>query len=129
MSAEPHAWNPLDDRPALTCIVLQRCDVAHVHPIGVLDIATVPMLERQLQEVRGAGFRRLIVDLGGLTFMDSTGLELALEWDAAARQDGFEISFVPGEPAVQRVFEITGTSRQLRSVRPDSAGARRAPSP
>ena len=114
MSAEPHAWNPLgDDRPALTRIVLQRCDAAHVHPIGALDIATVPMLERQLRDVREAGFRRLIVDLRGLSFMDSTGLRLALKWDAAARQDGFEISFVPGEPAVQRVFEITGTSGQL----------------
>ena len=118
MAAEPHAWNPLsDDRPALTCVVLQRCDAAHVHPIGVLDIATVPVLERQLQEVREAGFRRLIVDLGGLSFMDSTGLKLALKWHAAARQHGFEISFVPGEPAVQRVFEITGTSGQLPFIR------------
>jgi anti-anti-sigma regulatory factor len=49
--------------------------------------------------------------------MDSTGLRLALEWHAAAREDGFEISFVPGEPAVQRVFEITGTSGLLRFVR------------
>jgi anti-sigma B factor antagonist len=117
MSAEPRAATLDDDRPSLTCIVLQRCDAAHVHLIGVLDIATVPVLARQLQEVREAGFRRLIVDLGGLSFMDSAGLRLALAWDAAARQDGFDVSFVPGEPAVQRVFEITGTSGLLRFVR------------
>jgi anti-sigma B factor antagonist len=117
MSAERRAATLDDDRPSLTCIILQRCDAAHVHLIGVLDIATVPVLERQLQEVREAGFRRLIVDLGGLSFMDSAGLRLALAWDAAARQDGFDVSFVPGEPAVQRVFEITGTSGLLRFVR------------
>jgi anti-anti-sigma factor len=58
-----------------------------------------------------------MMHLGGLSFMDSTGLRLALEWHAAARQDGFEISFVPGEPAVRRVFEITGTSGRLRLIR------------
>ena len=115
MPAEPHA-KTLDDVPSLRCIVLQRCDAAHVHPIGVLDIATVPLLERQLQDVREAGFRRLIVHLGGLSFMDSTGLRLALEWDATARQGGFEISFVPGVPTVQRVFEITGTSSRLQFI-------------
>ena len=118
MSAEPHARNPLDYGPsALRCVVLQRCDTAHVHLSGVLDIATVTVLERQLRETREAGFRRLIVDLGGLSFMDSSGLRLALEWDAAARRDGFEISFVPGGAAVQRVFEITGTSGRLRFMR------------
>ena len=45
--------------------------------------------------------------------MDSTGLKLALKWDAAARQDGFQISFIPGPPVVQRVFEITCTSGRL----------------
>jgi hypothetical protein len=42
--------------------------------------------------------------------MDSTGLRLALRWDAAARADGFEIGFLPGSPAIQRVFEVTGTT-------------------
>jgi len=117
MSAEPHARNPDDDRPSLTCIVLQRGDAVRVYPIGVLDTATVPVLERQLQEVREAGFRRLIVDLGGLSFMDSTGLRFALKWAEAAGHHGFEISFVPGGPAVQRVFEVTGTSGQLPFIR------------
>ena len=99
MSAEPHATNPLDDdRPSLTCIVLQRRDAVRVHPIGVLDTATVPVLERQLQEVREAGFRRLIVDLGGLSFMDSTGLRLALRWAAAAGGTDSRSAFVPGGP-------------------------------
>jgi hypothetical protein len=35
--------------------------------------------------------------------MDSTGLRFALKWTEAAGQGGFEISFVPGGPAVQRV--------------------------
>jgi anti-anti-sigma factor len=70
-------------------------------------------LEQQLEELRDAGFRRLIVDLGGLWFMDSTGLQLALKWHGAARRDGFEIGFAPGPPAVQRVFKLTGMTEQV----------------
>jgi anti-sigma B factor antagonist len=81
-----------------------------------LDLGTVPVLEQQLRALREAGFRRLIVDLSGLWFMDSTGLKLALEWHAAAQQDGFEIGFAPGPPAVQRVFELTGMSEYVPFV-------------
>jgi anti-sigma B factor antagonist len=80
---------------------------------GSLDMATAPVLEAQLAQLREAGFRRLIVDLRGLEFMDSSGLRLLLTWDAEARQDGFAIEFVKGPPAVQRVFDITGTASRV----------------
>ena len=72
-------------------------------------MATAPILAAQLMELRESGFRRLVIDLGRLDFIDSTGLRLLLAQDAAARQDGFSIAMVPGKPAVQRVFELTKT--------------------
>jgi anti-sigma B factor antagonist len=124
MSAEPQPdsshWR-LEDEASLTCEVVPERDAVRVRPIGSLDLATVPVLEQQLNELREAGFRRLIVDLGGLRFMDSTGLRLALKWHHAAQRDGFEIEFVPGPPAVQRVFELTGTSEHVPFIRPDDA--------
>jgi anti-anti-sigma factor len=116
--AEPHPGTTLDaDEFSFRCDVVPEHDAVRVRPIGGLDIATVPVLERQLQELREAGFRGLIVDLGGLSFMDSTGLWFALRWDAAARRDGFELRFVPGQPVVQRVLEITGTNERLPFMR------------
>ncbi len=120
MFSESTHPKPADDA-SMTCIVLQSCDAAHVRPIGSLDMATAPMIERQLNELIEAGFRRLVVDLGGLSFMDSTGLRLALKWEAAARQDGFEIAFVPGPPAVQRVFEVAGMSDHVPFIMPRAA--------
>jgi anti-anti-sigma factor len=64
------------DEFSFRCDVVPERDAVRVRPIGSLDIATVPVLEQQLQEFRQAGVRRLIVDLGGLSFMDSTGLRL-----------------------------------------------------
>ena len=104
-------WRP-DDEP-FECEVVPEREAVRVRPIGSLDRATAPVLEQQLEELRDAGFRRLIVDLGGLSFMDSTGLRLALRWQAVARHDGFEIGFAPGPPAVQRVFELTGVTDRV----------------
>ena len=39
-----------------TCEVLPEQDAVRVRPIGSLDIATVPVLEQQLQVLREAGF-------------------------------------------------------------------------
>jgi anti-sigma B factor antagonist len=76
---------------------------------GAVDIDTVPELEAQLTELREAGFRRIILDLGRLGFMDSSGLRLILRWHAAALSGGYSLAVVPGPPAVQRVFELTDT--------------------
>jgi anti-sigma B factor antagonist len=102
---------------SLTCEIVHERDAVRLRPMGNLDVATGPVVERQLRKLVEAGFQRLIVDLGGLSFMDSTGLRLALKWDADARQDGFEIAFVPGPPAVQRVFELTGMSDRVTFIR------------
>ena len=100
-----------------------RCDVsredgggARLRLAGALDLATVPVLESELRTLREAGVRRLILDLSALSFLDSTGLRLIIERDDDARRDGFSLSLVPGPPAVQRVFELTGTAARLPFV-------------
>jgi anti-anti-sigma factor len=60
--------------------------------------------------------RRLVLDLQGLQFIDSTGLHLILRYDAEARHDGFSFELVAGDRAVQRVFEVSGVAAQLPFV-------------
>ena len=93
-------------------IVPER-DCVRVRPAGELDVSTVPDLRDELVELRRAGFKRLILDLSKLEYIDSTGLRLVLHLDAEARQDGFELRLVPGGAAVQRVFELTDTADRL----------------
>jgi anti-sigma B factor antagonist len=109
MSAKlhPRQFEPADE--LLRCEVVPERGGVRICPLGALDMATAPVLEHELAELRAAGFRRLIIDLRGLRFMDSTGLRLVLRWHAAAQSDGFEVGVVPGAPAIQRVFELTGT--------------------
>ena len=91
---------------------------ARIQTLGELDLATVPILEAELAGLRDAGFRHLILDLGGLDFIDSTGLRCILGHDAEARQDGYSIALIPGPPAVQRVFQVTETEARLPFIRP-----------
>jgi len=88
-------------------------DVIHVVPTGELDLATVGQVEERLREFRDADFRCFVLDLRKLTFIDATGLKLAVQWDAYAKRDGIEFALITGPPAIQRVFEITGLLHQL----------------
>jgi anti-anti-sigma factor len=58
----------------------------------------------------------LVLDLSGLTFLDSSGLRMVVRLDAGAREGAFELSIVPGPPNVQQVFEIVGLSGVLPFV-------------
>jgi anti-sigma B factor antagonist len=108
---------PPDPGPFEVELVPER-DGVRIVPAGALDMATVPILEAPLRQLRDSGVRRLLVDLRRLTFIDSTGLRLVLAYDADSRQDGFAFALIPGSPKVQRVFEITGTLDALPFVDP-----------
>ena len=104
---------PPPDAESFRCDVSREGATATVQALGALDLATVPVLDNQLAALRDAGFRRLILDLRGLNFIDSTGLRCILKYDAEARQDGFSIGLIQGPPAVQRIFVLTGTPGHL----------------
>jgi anti-sigma B factor antagonist len=81
---------------------------------GELDLAGARQLEARLDEIERENPARLVVDLGSLAFIDSTGLRLLLQADARARERGCELLLRRGEPSVQRVFEVTGALDVLR---------------
>lgn len=74
---------------------------------GELDLASVPALERQLQGLDGTSPGRLLIDLSGLDFMDSTGLALMIRAEQAARAHGHPLALRRGPAQIQRLFELT----------------------
>ncbi len=95
------------------CEVTPEGDHVVVAPRGELDMATVGAVERELRSLRRSGVDHLILDLSGLTFMDSSGLHLVSQWAIEASKDGFEFELEPGPPVVMRVFELTSMTDQL----------------
>jgi anti-sigma B factor antagonist len=89
-----------------------------VRPVGELDLDTAHDVEQQLAGMRADGCERLVLDLRGLRFMDSTGLRLVIRWDTAAKEDGFQFAIVPGVDVVDRVFRLTGMNEHLTVAEP-----------
>jgi anti-sigma B factor antagonist len=102
-------------------------DIVHVCPAGEIDLDTVSQVRDRMDELRAAGFKRLILDLRAVTFLDSTGIRLVLETDASARADGFEFGLIEGPAKVQRAFEITGLPSALPLIDPCQDGGGRRP--
>jgi anti-anti-sigma factor len=85
-----------------------------VAPSGELDLATVNRLRDELVRQANTSAPVLVLDLRGLTFMDSSGVALVVEQQRRAETDGIDFRVVPGSPRVQRLFEMTGLGRHLR---------------
>jgi len=117
----------MHDRPPLPepfrSAVVRADGAIRVELTGELDLATSPALDRILQDMAAStAGGRVVVDLRGLTFMDSTGLRVLMRWDGSAREAGVEPVFVAGPPAVQRVFETTRLIDRLTFVDPPAEG-------
>lgn len=88
---------------------------AQTHTIGLvgeLDLATIDGVHRELARVEATDASAIIIDLSGLTFIDSSGVQLLyLAHTRHAGNDRF--SLLRGPAAVQRVFELSGLQQLL----------------
>ena len=78
---------------------------------GDIDIAGGPSLEAAL--VQRATDTHLVVDVGGVSFMDSSGLRNLLAASRRAKQQGSDVVLRNVGPVVWRLLEITGTMGQF----------------
>ncbi|MEA2157106.1 MAG: anti-sigma factor antagonist [Solirubrobacteraceae bacterium] len=92
----------------LTLSSERQGDVHVIALNGELDLATAGALERELLRVEATDAASIVLDLSGLTFMDSTGIRVMLSADARSRADSERLALLRGPFAVQRVFELTG---------------------
>ena len=99
--------------------VQRRNDVAIVQPHGELDLATVETLRAALDGVEKAG--RLVLDLRGLSFIDSTGLHLLVALHRRAQRDGFQLTLVAPAPPADKAIQVSGLDQALPFVAADDA--------
>jgi anti-anti-sigma factor len=55
----------------------------------------------------------VVLDLSGVTFMDSSGVHGVCEVNDRCAQQTIELMIIPGPRPVQRLFEICGVAEQL----------------
>lgn len=84
----------------------QEIDVVEVH--GDLDLATAPTLKRRLRNAIDEGWRRVVVDLTDVTFIDSSGIAALVFARRRLESSGGAIAIVAPSDQQQHVFRLTG---------------------
>ena len=97
--------------------------LAHVTLRGELDLSTVSRVQDELQHVESSGPHTVVLDLSGLSFLDSTGLRCVVSANERATTEGRRFVLVKGPESVQRVFAITRLDERLEMVDDVSAVA------
>jgi anti-sigma B factor antagonist len=80
---------------------------------GELDMETGPRLRDELERAHAAAPRRLALDLRGVTFFDSTGLQIVLDAEVRCRESGRQLVVRAGDGEPRRVLELADVTDQL----------------
>src|SRR6201996_9082699 len=95
--------------PAVELIVSSRSqgDHALVIATGEIDLYTAPRLQSELAEVvaNAAPASRIVVDMSGVEFCDSTGMNILLSCLRQGRERGGELELAAPRPAVMKILQ------------------------
>jgi anti-sigma B factor antagonist len=82
---------------------------------GELDISNATDLEARIQKLSDAGWATVVLDLRGVTFMDSTGLRALQRSRRAMHARGRRVTIVDASDVVRRLFALTGMDQVMPS--------------
>jgi anti-sigma B factor antagonist len=82
-------------------------DITVVAPDGRCDRRTAPALAEWLELASRSGANRIIVDMGSITFMDSTGLATLIRFMKQCRATGGDLCLANLQQPVRIIFELT----------------------
>jgi anti-sigma B factor antagonist len=84
-------------------------DAVVVRLSGEFDMAGCDDFDAAVRALSGDGLRQVIIDLAGLTFIDSSGIRSLLNSKRRAEEHGIVLAVrVPEEGQVRQVLELTG---------------------
>lgn len=115
-------------------IDVRVCDNSHrLCLAGELDMRGAPKLETTVHRLVPEA-STITLDLGGLSFIDSTGLRAILACQQHCARSGSGFAIKPGPEQVQRLFELTGLRDRLPFLAADldvrsNVGGRPQPPP
>lgn len=80
---------------------------------GEMDVANAGDVEQELMRVEATDARAIVLDLGDLQFLDSTGINMLLTTDARSRAGSNRLVLLRPPAAVQRVLQLAGIADRL----------------
>jgi anti-anti-sigma factor len=80
---------------------------------GELDLATAAKVREPLERAIEAGTRRVVVDMLGCGFIDSTGLGVLLHAAKRLEEEGGAMALVCVDDQIKRLLELTMIDRTI----------------
>ena len=91
---------------------------------GEIDLETAPQLRDALMAVVTTAQSQVLIDLSGVSFMDSTGLHTLMAAKRRADISGVELAVTHPSHVVERLLEVTGLTTAFQ---PQAGSASPAP--
>lgn len=97
--------------PDFAVTMVQEDGTAVVGVEGEVDLYTGPLLWERLSTVIDEGWRRVVVDLEGMRFIDSTGLSVLVMTLRRLEEVGGELVLRSPCRMASKLFQLTGLSQ------------------
>lgn len=97
-------------------IIIERPDtgLSLVRLRGEIDLSSTERLSELIrQRMTAAALHALVLDLTGVTFCSSCGVELLVQAQCRAENRGIALHVVPGTGGVARMLELTDVSERF----------------
>ncbi|MFF8594035.1 STAS domain-containing protein [Streptomyces sp. NPDC015220] len=101
---------PIAQNPLSVEVTVPREDVALLTVEGYLDVDTATELQAHLANQLHHGRRHFLLDLTGVPFMDSSGMNIILQVYQEVRDRPGSVHIIAPTPAVRRILDLTGVS-------------------
>ena len=114
LAPEGVLWPPADLADSVPVMELQVSTASQaghiaITAVGELDLYTAPRLQQALAAaLTEQDFGRVVVDLSGVEFCDSTGMNVLLSGMKRAKERGGTFELAAPRPAVRRILQVTG---------------------
>ena len=88
-----------------------REGVAVIALTGEADVYTSPRIKQEIIDLLNKGTHKLVVDLTGVEYLDSTGLGVLIGGLKRARERDGDLKLICDNLRILRIFEITGLTK------------------
>jgi anti-sigma B factor antagonist len=95
--------------------------VARISAVGEIDSTSAPVLRERLEDVLAGDVQQFVVDLVGVTFLDSAGLCVLAAAHRKAATQGIGMQVLAASRAVIRPLQITGLWSLLGATQVEAA--------
>ena len=94
-------------------------DISILDVAGEIDVYTAPRFKEAVSEILEAGQKNLLINMAGVTYMDSSGFGTLLSATKKLRPEGGSVNLISCSASIDRILKITRLDTIFGTYRDD----------